>query len=384
VLFRSAKELYTREHQEVVSDAVFFSASNYLANVTMSPEVISQFYSNRLANYIIPERVQVSYVRFDLTNFLPQAQSELSSNLTEMVDANYQRLGSNYFADAKSPEEAKGKIRQQLIRSQALNDARKKALDFASVLFDLKPFELDTLKKLAATNGLTSEITAPFARDEDPKDLQVGSDFTKAAFSLNADEPYAQPLVGQDGVYVISYNKQIPRETPLLDQVRDRVVSDYKHSQAMIQAQVAGRMFYQAATNGLAAGKAFTNICAEAHVQPAGLPPFSISTRSLPEAEDFVSLNQLKEMAFGTTPGRVSAFQPTPDGGLVLYVSKKLPVDESKVQAELPTFVASLRRSRQQEAFEDWFRKEAEGALRDTPLAQPKNPPTMGSAAAKS
>ena len=381
---QEAKELYEREHREVAAAAVFFSASNYLAGVTITPEAISQFYSNRVANYIIPDRVQVSYVRFGVTNFLPQAETELSSNLTELVEANYQRLGSNYFADAKSPEDAKAKIRQQLIHTQALNDARKKALDFAGVLFDLKPFQPDTLQQLATTNGLVADVTPPFNRDEDPKDFQVGPDFTKAAFALSPDEPYAGPLIGQDGAYVIGYNKQIPRETPSLDQVRERVVTDYKHSQAMMQAQMAGRVFFQTATNNLAQGKTFTNICVEANVRPAELPPFSISTRALPEVENLISLNQLKQIAFSTTPGKLSAFQPTPEGGLVLYIKSKLPLDEAKAQAEMATFVATLRRSRQQEAFEDWFRKEADKALRDTPVAQPKTPPTMGSASAKS
>jgi hypothetical protein len=70
------------------------------------------------------------------------------------------------------------------------------------------------------------------------------------------------------------------------------------------------------------------------------------------------------------------------EGGLVLYVKEKLPLDESKAQTEIPTFVTNLRRARQQEAFEDWFRKEAEKALRQTPAGQQK-PPSMGSTAAK-
>jgi len=36
-----------------------------------------------------------------------------------------------------------------------------------------------------------------------------------------------------------------------------------------------------------------------------------------------------------------------------------------------------LRQRRENEAFNDWFRKEATTALRDTPLGQPKPPPTM-------
>jgi hypothetical protein len=91
-----------------------------------------------------------------VTNFLSQAETDLGTNLADIVEANYQRLGSNYFADAKSPEEAKAKIRVQLIRKQAMDEARKKALEFANVLFDIKPFQLDTLQQLATTNGLVA------------------------------------------------------------------------------------------------------------------------------------------------------------------------------------------------------------------------------------
>lgn len=378
-----AKSLYEREHQEIATDAVFFSASNYIGAITVNDTDLTRFYSNRLATYIIPERVQVSYVRFNVTNFLPQAQTELASNITDSVNAAYERYGTNYFADAKSPEQAKEKIREQIVRNQAMKDAGRKALEFANVLFDLKPFAPDALQKLATTNGLSAAVTEPFTRDDEPKDLEVGSEFTKAAFALTPDDPCAGPLPGQDGVYVIAYDKQIPRETPSFAQVRDRVVADYKHSQALMQAQMAGRFFYGTATNGLAQGKAFTNICAEAHLQPTELPPFSISTRSLPEAEEFIDLTQLKQTAFSIAPGKVSPFQPTHDGGMILYVKAKLPLDQSKAQSDLPAFVANLRRTRQQEAFEAWFNKLIDKGLSDTPAGKPKPPPNIGSTAAR-
>jgi hypothetical protein len=381
---QEAKSLYEREHREVSTQAAFFPASNYLASVTVSPEQISQFYSNRLVNYIIPERVQVSYVQFNVTNFLPQAETNLGTNLAEIVEANYQRLGSNYFADAKSPEEVRAKIREQLIRKQAMDQARQKALEFATVLFDLKPFQPDTLQQLAGTNGVQAAVTPPFDRESDPSGLEVGPDFGKAAFSLSPDEPYAGPIVGLDGVYVIAFDRKLPRETPSLDQVKDKVTADFKHSQALMQAQTAGRLFHQTATNALAQGKTFANICAEAHAQLVELPPFSISTRSLPGVEEFVPLNQLKQIAFSTQPGKLSNFQPTLEGGLVVLVKERLPLDEAKAQSEMPTFVAAMRRTRQQEAFEDWFRKEYDKAARGNPAMQPKTPPSMGASAAKS
>ena len=99
--------------------------------------------------------------------------------------------------------------------------------------------------------------------------------------------------------------------------------------------------------------------------------------------EDTVNLSQLKQAAFATSPGQLAhSLVPTSDGVMVLYVKAKLPVDVAKMQADLPNFVTSLRRTRQQEAFDDWLRKEMEKGLRDIPIfSQPRQPPVMGTAA---
>ena len=47
------------------------------------------------------------------------------------------------------------------------------------------------------------------------------------------------------------------------------------------------------------------------------------------------------------------------------------------MNASLPAFANAVRQSRQNEAFNDWFRKEAEKGLRDTPLARQQAPPDM-------
>jgi hypothetical protein len=374
---REIQGIYEREHQERATEAVFFSTSNYLASVSATPEAISQFYSNRLASYRIPDRVQVNYVKFSVSNYLSQAEAELKTNLTEMVEANYQRLGTNYFPEAKTPEEAKAKIREQLIRTQALGHARKKALEFANVLVDMKPARPENLQTLAATNGLTVGVTAPFDREDGPKDLEVGPEFAKAAFSLTAEDPFGGPIVGQDGVYEIGANKKIPSEIPPLDQIRDQVVTDYKHSQALMTAFQAGVGFIQTATNGLAQGKTFSAVCADAKVKPVELPAFSLSTRSLPEAEEFLSLDQLKQAAFGTQPGKVSNLLRTRDGTMVLYVKAKLPLNEAKMRADLPDFTNFVRQRRQEEAFSQWLSRESQRALAKIPALQSPEPPAM-------
>ena len=56
-----AESLYRSEHRSLVTKLVWFSASNYLNAVAVTPAVLAQFYTNgELATYRIPDRVQVN------------------------------------------------------------------------------------------------------------------------------------------------------------------------------------------------------------------------------------------------------------------------------------------------------------------------------------
>ena len=378
---QEVRDLYKREHEEVTTDAVFFSASNYLASVTVPPDTLSQFYSNRLAAYRIPERVQVSYVKFDLSNYLAEANLELArmTNMDMQIDEAYRQGGTNFLREvkARTVEEAKVKIRDVERKKIEAQKAKNQAMEFARPVFDTDPPRADDLTELARKKGLTVRVTAPFDRDNGPKELEVAADFTTKAFSRTTNDPFGGPILGQTAVYVFAFNNKLPSEIPTLDQIRNQVVADYKYSQALGLARKAGMDFYQTLTNGLAQGKTFSAVCASAKLQVAAVPPFSISSRDLPEVEDHVTLNQYKQITFTTQPGKVSNFQMTTEGGVIVYVKAKLPLDEAKMSASLPAFSNAVRQNRQNEAFNDWFRKEAEKGLRDTPLARQQAAPSM-------
>ncbi len=368
---QEAADLYQREHQELTSQAVFFSARNYLPSVPVTPEAIGQFYTNYLAEYRLPDRVQVDYVAFNLPDYLAQAKAEWAkTNFDAQVDAIYLQNGAEAFPDAKTPDAAKAKIRDLLVRQRALGDARAQANDFASTVFNLAPASAENLATVAKQKGLTVRTTAPFDAETGPPEFAAPEEFTKTAFSLTPDEPFANPIVTTNGVYVIALVRQLPSEIPAFADIRARVTQDYQMQQATVLAREAGTNFFRKLSADMAVGKTFASACVAAGVQPQLLPPFSMSTRELPALAGLAALNQIKQAAFTTPVGRASNFQETDDGGFVLFVQSQLPVDQAVMNADLPQFTESLRRSRESAAFNEWLQMEASSALRDTPVAR--------------
>jgi hypothetical protein len=98
------------------------------------------------------------------------------------------------------------------------------------------------------------------------------------------------------------------------------------------------------------------------------LPAFSLSTQELPELGERTDLNQLKQAVFTTPVGKTSDFEATSDGGFVVYVQSRLPIDQAKMDSDLPQYVVALRRGRQAEAFNQWVNLEAGRQLRYLPV----------------
>ena len=359
---------YQRDHQELSTQIAFFSASNYLSSVTVTPAAVAHFYTNYLAEYRLPDRVQVSYVAFEVTNYLAAAEQKLSkTNFNEQIEAVYRQYGAGAFPDAKTPADAKAQIRTVMIHQQALVAARQQANEFASAVFNLEPARPENFAAVARQKELPVHVTAPFAGKYGPEEFTAPPGFTKAAFGLTADEPFAGPIVGPNAVYVLAFAKRLPSEIPPLDQIRDRVTREYQLQEATLLAQQAGTNFVRTLT-GMTPDRGFASLCVAAGLQPQVLSAFSLSTQELPELGEHADLNLLKQAAFTTPVGKTSGFEATGDGGFVVYVQSRLPIDRTTMNSDLPQYTVALRRERQSEAFAQWVNLEASRQLGSLPV----------------
>jgi hypothetical protein len=367
---QEASALYDREYQQVSAQAVFLSASNYIAQTDVTPAAVAQFYTNNMAAYREPDRVQVKYVVFNGSNYLAQSKAELAkTNFEETVESIYEKYGTTpEFAGEKSPDATKDKIRDYLIKHRALADAESQANDFVAALYAMNPVTPDNLATLAGQKNMPVFTSAPFSESTGPEDFDAPEALAKKAFELNSDSPYTGPIPGSDAVYVIALARQLPSSIPSLTDISDRVKRDLETAEGVALAQQAGTNFYFMASLQMAIGKTFAQAARAKGLTPVILSPFSLSSSEVPELGDHAELGQLKQAAFTTQPGKISHFVPTSDGGFVLYVESLLPVDQSKKAGDFPQFLVQVRRARQNEAFNLWLNTELNRELRNTPI----------------
>lgn len=362
---KEAELAFKQQNEEVNTEAVFFSASNHIASVNITPNAIAEFFTNNMAAYRIPERVQVSYVQFQTTNYLAEADKQLAANtnLNSLLEMAYQQRGTNAFVDPQGnplpADQAKERLKEDFRKELAMREARKAAAAFAEELFNATPATAEQLSKLASAKGLAARLSAPFDRNG-PSEVSDPFVVARRAFNLTTEEPFSAPEVGQNTVYVMALANKLPSEIPQLQQVGSRVTEDYRNRQALDAARAAGQAFATTLTNLLAQGKTFAAASTGPNKSYLKLPAFSRSTRTLPEVERKASLAAVKDAAFALSPGKVSGFNATRDGGFILHVISRSPVDDARLKAELPQFTRTLQRSQQFEAFGDWFRKERE------------------------
>ena len=365
-----AKLQFRLQNEQIQTAVALFSLASQRPSVSITPEGLTNFFNQEAARYRVPDKVRVSYARFPATNYLDRAEAEMATrpNLALQLESLYLQRGTNSFRDdsgaVMTPQAAQDQLRDEMRQQTALSIAHRESTMFGERLlarYEADPSRADHLESLAADHQLPSGVTEPFARFETPPGLQVGTEFAQAAFNLSPVQPMSlEPVVGRDGVYLMVLKERVPGYVPPLDQLRPQVLADFEQSEARRLAREAARAFLTSATQALAEGKTFEDFAEASGATLARPPAFSSSTRSLPGLTADIDFRQLQTAALDLRPGELSEVLETRDGAMIASVLSREPVEESRLETELDTFLVGLRQQRRQEALSEWFRKELE------------------------
>ena len=377
---QEAEFFYRRETEPMVTQIVTFPATNYYAATKPTEAELEDFFAKHQADYRLPDRVQVNYVAFPISNYLAQADKTLGTNMDDRVDQFYREQDPNQFKDAAgkimTAAEAKDRIKKGLRENQARIEAAK---DANALLTDLTeghdaahPYSPGDLFKVAKAKGLTVKTTEPFDEKSGCKDLDLAPKALHVLFSLRESDPddpdrsslYASsPLPGESALYIVGLQKFMPSQAQPLAAVRSQVEHDYRDIKALALAKDAGEKFAEALKLGATEGKSFDALCAAQNLKPQSLPPFSLTTTNVPPSIDKDDFRALEETAYSVPTGEFSRFVPMPDGGFVVYVQNRLPVDPATLRQQLPSYLAKMREQRQFVAFQEWLGRQMQMRL---------------------
>lgn len=359
---REAEARYRGANEQYAGQVVVFTPSNYLGQVNLSATNLTQYYSNRMAEYRTPERVIVRYVRFAATNFQAEADEKLAANtnLTAILESEYTRRGAEAFRDAQnqpiSAEAAKAQLREEFRKSLALDAGRKKANEFANKLYQMDP-KAESLTQLANENQLSVQTSQPFDQFRPPLDMRVPQTFNAQAFKLSAEEPFATPLVGEDGVYVFALENRIPSETQPFEVVQARVTEAVRRTESRALAEKAGREFVASASVALAGGKTFEAAATEAGFKVVTVTNISAKAPPVADLPPRITMDQLLRVAQETAPGSIAPFTAGFDGGFVLFVQSRSEAADDAVKAALPEYLTQSRQFGRFTAFSEWEKR---------------------------
>ncbi|MBL9176168.1 MAG: SurA N-terminal domain-containing protein [Verrucomicrobiales bacterium] len=355
-----AESEFRRANESFAVTLASFPASNFLAAVTVDPAAVGTFFTNRLAEYRIPERAVLSFVRFELTNHLQEAATLIAgrADVTNQMEQLYQQRGADAFRDdAGNPltkEAAMEKLRESFQKQVANQVAYSNAVVFANELGQIEPVSAANLATLAAKKGIQIQKTTPFGPNSRPGGLEDIRDLGTGLSHISPDQPFTPPMEGSRGVVIAALTERIPSSIPALDSIRSRVESDFKEVQAASAARAAGLQFQTAAVGAVASGKTFAEVAAGKPIRVLDLS-FTPSSGSIPELGNALNPAQVKAVASTNKVGAPSAFIPTADGGFVLLVRERKPVDDAMAKGALNSFVEEQRSEREADAFRVWF-----------------------------
>ncbi len=381
-----AEENYKRENENMLTEVVFFTSSNFLSKVKVDDEALNRHFDANKPAYRIPDKVQADYVSFSASNYLKGAEEKFNADTNANLNLErvyFARGGTNTFKDdqgnSQTIEQAKPALKKQYLEQAALDDARKRAAEFISQVDAYKkanPAATDALAKTAAASGLKLEQSPLFDISSDAKENKLPYQFKAAAFKMkNAGEFNTSPVVAESAAYVLSLKQKVEGKIPEFAAVKNRVAEDYKKVEAAELARKAAEAFQQAAAKGLAEKKSFESLLVTHKAQSVTLSPFNMSTQNLPELAGRVQIDRLKNATTRLSPAQVSDLLVTENGAAVVYLRERRPVDQQKLSADIEDYIGRTRDQREYAAYAAWRSKLSDELELKRPTAAPAATP---------
>lgn len=213
--------------------------SSYDPEITVNQDILKEYYGQQMASYETKEKIEASYILFKINSniiakFNDAQLNEYYAENKEAIDAQYRATLSEEAA-SETPEISFEAVKD-LVNSTLLSELQEKgaensANNFTYALYDQSIAYGSEAFEANKTKYAVKEIEIAAYSKGDGNQKGLPANVLNAAFDLNADNYYSDPIRTANGFVVLFHKGRIPAETPTFYAVADQVSSDYKEAE---------------------------------------------------------------------------------------------------------------------------------------------------------
>lgn len=307
---------YAQVNQKTDASIVRFKLADFLAAAQVTDEDAKKLYEERKASLLTEETRKVKYVAF----ILPTTDKPLE-----------------------------GKD-----RTEALGQLSKLADDF-SVAMTEKDAKFE---EVASKLGVEVQESPYFARRAAPPELGASDDAATAAFKVTTTQPNSDVVTTDRGYYVLQL-ADITAPRPLtFEEAKNRLVDDLKRERANETLNLKAAEVRNKIDAELKAGKSFADAATAAGVKAEKFPTFSLRERQFTEPNSMEVTQAAPELKVG----QISPFVPGADGGVIVHVDGRPPIDEASFAKDKADTLEGLENFERTSLFQQWLKQRREAA----------------------
>jgi len=323
---------------------------------TVTTEQAQEFYTKHPDMFELPDQVAVRYVSWDISNFLADV-SISEDQITDYYDSHLEEFATsdtNGLTVYVPMEEVADTITETLSRQAAVFAARTKATEFAVALAPSRYGDAESLETIAAQFDVPIATTGLFSAWSPLPELNVGSDFNKVAFGLDASDPdtyFSHAITGRERVYIIATETNVPTHIPDFESVQvdalalaqdEAELAAFTNHLDSLRTQIADR---------LTQGSTFMDAAQQLGFSTTNMEPFAVY--AAPQ-EDIPNFGSVAPAVISLAERDMSDVILTPDQALIAYLVKREAAEFATTQALRPDVQRTLHGTRSRFLFDEW------------------------------
>lgn len=246
------------------------------------------------------------------------------------------------------PSGAGDKPLQGKERMEALKKAAETANDFTQAM--LAPDA--NFDAVAAKFNLTVVQTGEFSQAK--PDAKLAPSVVAEAFKITLKDPNSDAVQTENGYSILHLEKVIPARPLTFEEAAAPLKEALKNERAREALAIKSGEISKKIQDAVKAGKSFADAAKEAGLKAESFPEFSLAElgdlMKNPEAPSII------QKSLEMSVGQVSDLVPSAQGGVLVYVEKRIPVDEAKFNKDKAALQERFTTMKQNFAFREWLR----------------------------